>query len=115
MTTFKTSDENIVMASFDDVLEEVRKTFEECKKVWEEKEMQELLACYTNNCRGPVTQIKEPVLPPIDSTKEVHIAKVLNPYTSVTPEDVSTMFSEHVKLTRNMVGDEVAKGQNSKY
>jgi hypothetical protein len=33
MTTFKTSDENIVMASFDDVLEEVRKAFEECKKV----------------------------------------------------------------------------------
>jgi hypothetical protein len=36
------------------------------------------------------------------------------------PEDVFAIFSEHVKLTRNMVGDEVAKGLakfslNSKY
>jgi hypothetical protein len=36
------------------------------------------------------------------------------------PEDVCAMFFEHVKLTRNMVGDEIAKGlakfsQNSKY
>jgi hypothetical protein len=36
------------------------------------------------------------------------------------PEDVCAIFFEHVKLTRNMVGDEVAKGlakfsQNSKY
>jgi hypothetical protein len=65
-------------------------------------------------------QIKEPILPPIDSTKEVHTAKVSHPSTSVTPEDVSAMFSELVKLSRNMVGDEVAKGlakfsQNSKY
>jgi hypothetical protein len=42
-----------------------------------------------------------------------------HPSTSVTYKDVSAMFSEHDKLTRNMVGDEVAKGlakfsQNSK-
>jgi hypothetical protein len=32
MTTSKIIDENIIMALFDDVLEEVRKAFEECKK-----------------------------------------------------------------------------------
>jgi hypothetical protein len=58
----------------------------------------------------PVTQIKEPVLPLIDSTKEVHTAKVLHPSTSVTPEDVFAMFSGHIKFTRNMVGEEIAKG-----
>jgi hypothetical protein len=120
MSTFEISDKNVVMASLDDVPEEVRKAFEERKKSREVKEMQELLARYVKDCRGSVTQIKEPVLPLIDSTKEVHTAKVSHPSTSVTPEDVSAMFSEHVKLTRNMVGDEVAKGlakfsQNSKY
>jgi hypothetical protein len=53
-------------------------------------------------------QIKEPVL--INYAKEVHTAKVSHLSTSVTPEDVSAIFFEHVKLTRNMVGDEVAKG-----
>jgi hypothetical protein len=56
------------------VPEKVRKAFEERKKAREEKEMQELLACYMKDHRGSVTQIKEPILPPIDSTKEVHIA-----------------------------------------
>jgi hypothetical protein len=108
------------MASFDDVPEEVRKAFEVRKKAREEKDMQELLACYMKDHQGSITQIKEPVLPPIDSAKEVHIAKVLNPCTSVTPEDVSAMFFEHDKFTRSMVGEEVAKGlakfsHNSKY
>jgi hypothetical protein len=43
MSTFKISNKNIVMVSFDDVPEEVCKAFEECKKAQEE-EMQELLA-----------------------------------------------------------------------
>jgi hypothetical protein len=120
MSTFEISNENVIMASFNDVPEEVCKAFEECKKAIEEKEMQELLACYARDRRCSITQIKELVLPPINSTKEVHTAKVSHPSTSVTPKDVSAMFSENVKLTRNMVGDEVAKGlvkfsQNSKY
>jgi hypothetical protein len=82
--------------------------------------MQELLACYAKDHRGSITQIKEHVLPPIESTKEVYIAKVLDPSTSVNPKVVSAMFSKHVKITRNRVGEEVAKGlakfsQNSKY
>jgi hypothetical protein len=120
MSTFEISNENVIMASFDDLPEEVCKAFEECKKAREEKEMHELLACYAKDCRGSTTQIRERVLPPIDSAKEVHTAKVSHPSTSVTPEDVSAMFSEHVKFTRNMVGEEIAKGlakfsQNSKY
>jgi hypothetical protein len=62
------------------------------------------------DCHGSITQIKELVLPLIDSTKEVHIAKVLHLSTSITPEDVSAIFSEHVKFTRNMVGEEMTKG-----
>jgi hypothetical protein len=120
MSTFEISDKNVVMALLDDVPKEVCKVFEERKKSREVKEMQELLACYVKDRRSSITQIREPVPPLIDSTKEVHIAKVSHPSTSVTPEDVSAMFSEHVKLTRNMVGDEVANGlakfsQNSKY
>jgi hypothetical protein len=110
MTTSKIIDKNVIMASFDNVLEEVRKAFEECKKAREDKEMQLLLACYVkDHCRS-IMQIKELVLPPIDSTQEVHTAKVSDPSISVTPEDVSAMFSEHAKFTRNIVGDEVAKG-----
>jgi predicted small metal-binding protein len=71
MTTFEISDKNVIMASFDDMQEEVHKAFEECKKAQEEKEMQELLACYAKDRHNSVTQIKEHVLPPIDSTKEV--------------------------------------------
>jgi hypothetical protein len=82
------SNENIVVASFDDVPEEVCKAFEECKKAREEKEMQELLTCYTKDHHGSVTQVKELVLPPIDSTKEVHTTKVLHSSTFVTPKDV---------------------------
>jgi hypothetical protein len=120
MTTSKISDENIIMASFDDIPEEVRKAFEERKKAREEKEMQELLACYAKDHRSSITQIKEPIHPLIHSTQEVHTTKVSDPSTSVTPEDVSTMFFEHANFTRNIVGDEVAKGlskfsQNSKY
>jgi hypothetical protein len=120
MTTSEISEKNIIMASFDNVSEEVHKAFEERKKAQEEKEMQELLACYMKDRRGSVTQIKKPILPPIDSTKEVHTAQVSHPSTFVSPEDVSAMFFKHVKLTRNMVGDEVAKdltrfSQNSKY
>jgi hypothetical protein len=120
VTTSKISDKNVVMISFDDVPKEVRKAFEERKKAREEKEMQELLACYVKDRHDSITQIKEPVLPLIDSTKEVQIAKVSHSSTSVTPEDVSAMFSEHVKFTRNMVGEEIAKrlamfSQNSKY
>jgi hypothetical protein len=110
MSTSEISDKNIVMASFDDMPDEVRKAFEERKKAREEKEMQELLSCYTKYHRGSVMQIKEPVLPLIDSTKEVHTTKVLHSSTSATLEDVSTMFSEHIKFTRNMVGEEIAKG-----
>jgi hypothetical protein len=120
MSTSEISNKNIVMASFDDVPEEVCKAFKECKKAREEKEMQELLPCYAKDRRGSIMQIKEPVLHPIDYAKKVHIAKVSHPSTSVTPEDVFTMFSEHVKFTRNIVGEEIAKGlakfsQNSKY
>jgi hypothetical protein len=120
MTTSEISDKNIIMASFDDVPKKVHKSFKERKKAQEEKEMQELLACYAKNRCSSITQIKEPVLPPIDSTKEVHTTKVLHLSTSVTPEDVSAMFSDHVKFTRNMIGEEIAKGlakflQNSKY
>jgi hypothetical protein len=120
MSTSGISDKNVVIASFDDVPEEVRKAFEEHKKARGEKEMQELLACYAKDHRGSVTHIKEPILPPIGSTKEVHIAQVSHPSTSVTPEDVSVMFSEHVKFIRNIVEEEIAKGlakfsQNSKY
>jgi hypothetical protein len=120
MSTSEISDRNIIMASFDDVPEEVRKAFEERKKPQEEKEMHELLACYAKDHRGSITQIKEPILPPINYAKEVHTVMVSHPSTSVTPEDVSTMFSKHVKFTRNMVGEEIAKGlakfsQNSKY
>jgi predicted small metal-binding protein len=102
------------------VPEEVRKAFKEHMKAREEKEVQDLLACYVKDRHGSITQIKEPVLPPIDSTKVVYTAKVPDLSTSVTPEDVSAMFFEHVKFTRNMVGEELAKGlaqfsQNSKY
>jgi hypothetical protein len=84
-------------------VEEVRKAFEERKKARQEKEMHELLACYANDHRSSIMQIKEHVLPLIDYAKEVHTAKV-----------------SHVKFTRNMVGEEIAKGlakfsQNSKY
>jgi hypothetical protein len=75
MSTFEISDKNVVMASFDDVSKEVRKMFEERKKAREEKEMQELLACYMKDHRGSITQIKEHVLPLIDYAKEVHTAK----------------------------------------
>jgi DNA polymerase elongation subunit (family B) len=109
MATSEISNENVVMASFDDVAEEVRKAFEECRKAREENEMQELLACYVKDRCDSITQIKEPFLPLIDSTKEVHTAKVLHSSTSVTPEDVSAIFSDHIKFTRNMVGEEIAK------
>jgi hypothetical protein len=83
--------------------------FEKRKKAQEEKEIQKLLACYAKDRRYSITQIKEPIHPPVDSTKEVHTTKVLHPSTFVTPKDVSAMFSEHVKFTRNMVGEEIAK------
>jgi hypothetical protein len=62
----------------------------------------------------------KPILPLIDYAKEVHTAKVSHPSTSVTPQDVSAMFFEHVKFTRNMVGEEIGKWlakflQNSKF
>jgi hypothetical protein len=119
MSTSEISNEKIILASFDDVPEEVRKAFEERMKAREEKEMHELLACYMNDRRDSITQIKEPILPPIDSTKEIHNEGTVSIY-HYDPEVVSAMFVEHVKLTRNMVGDEVAKGlakfsQNSKY
>jgi hypothetical protein len=120
MSTFEISDKNAIMAWFDNVPGEVCKAFEERKKSREEKEMQQLLACYAKDHRGFVTQIKEHVLPLINSMKEVHTVHLSHPSTSVTPEDVCTMFSEHVRFTRNMVGEEIAKGltkfsQNSKY
>jgi hypothetical protein len=119
MSTFEISDKNVIMASFD-VSKEVRKAFEEHKKAWEEKEMHELLACYTKDHHSSITQIKDFILPPIDYAKEVHTAKVSHSSTSVTPEDVSAIFFEHVNFTRNMVGEEIAKclakfSQNSKY
>jgi hypothetical protein len=88
VSTSEISDNNNVMASFDDVSEEVRKAFEECKKAREEKVMQELLACYMKDHHVSIMQIMEPVLPPVDYAKEVHTVKVLHPSTSVTPEDV---------------------------
>jgi hypothetical protein len=54
MSTSEINDKNVVMASFDDVSEEVYKMFEECKKAQEE-EMQELLACYAKDRRGSIT------------------------------------------------------------
>jgi hypothetical protein len=83
MSPFKINNENVIMASFNDMLEEVCKAFEESKKTLE---MQELLACYAKDRRRSITQIKELILPPIDSTKEVHTAKVSHPSTSVTLE-----------------------------
>jgi hypothetical protein len=71
MSTFEISNENVITASFDDMLEEVCNAIEERKKAREKKEMQELIACYTKDRRGSITQIKESILPPIDSTKEV--------------------------------------------
>jgi hypothetical protein len=109
MTIFEISEKNVIMASFCDVPEEVRKAFKERKKAWEEKEMQELLACYAKDHRVSITQIRELVLPLIDPAKEVHTTKVSHPSTSVTPKDVFTIFSEHVKFTRNMVGEEIYK------
>jgi hemoglobin-like flavoprotein len=109
MSTSEISDKNVVMASFDDVPEEVHKAVEELKKALE-KEMQELLACYEKDRRSSIMQIRELILSLINYAKEVHTAKVSHPSISVTPDDVSIMSSEHVKLTRNMVGDEVAKG-----
>jgi hypothetical protein len=97
MTTSEVSNENIAMASFDDVPEEVRKEFEECKKAREE-EMQELLACYVKDRRGAITQIKELILPPIDSTKKVHIAKVPHPSTSITPRMSPLCFLSMLNL-----------------
>jgi hypothetical protein len=55
MSTSEISNENVIMASFDDMLEEVRNAFEECKKAQEEKEMQEHLTCYTNDHHSSVT------------------------------------------------------------
>jgi hypothetical protein len=55
MSTSEISNENIIMASFADMPEEVRKAFEERKKAREEKEMQELLACYAKDPRGSIT------------------------------------------------------------
>jgi phage anti-repressor protein len=120
MSTSKISDKNVVMASFNDVPEEVRKAFKERKKARGEKEMHELLACYVKDRRSSIMQIKEHILSLIDYAKEVHTTKVSHPSTSITPEDVSAMFSKHIKLTRNMVRDEVSKGlakfsQDSKY
>jgi hypothetical protein len=57
MTTSEINDKNVIMASLDDVPEEVCKVFEECKKAREEKEMQELLTCYVKDHRGSITQI----------------------------------------------------------
>jgi hypothetical protein len=114
MSTSKISNENIIMASFNDVLEEVCKAFGERKMAREEMEMQEVLACYVKDHRSSITQIREPVLPPMNSAKEVHTTKVSHPSTSVTPEDLSAMFFKHVKFTRNMVGEEIAKGYLSK-
>jgi hypothetical protein len=98
MSTFEISDKNVVMASFDDVSKEVRKMFEEHKKAREEKEMQELLACYMKDRRGSITQIKEHVLPLIDYAKEVHTAKPATfatihptaPSSSATPSTSAT-------------------------
>jgi hypothetical protein len=92
MTTSKVSNENVITTSFNDVLEEVCKAFKERKKARVEKEMQELLAFYTKDCHGSITQIMELVLLLIDSTKEVHTSKVSHPSTSVTPDDVSLRF-----------------------
>jgi hypothetical protein len=85
MTTSEDSNENVIMASFDDILEEVYKVFKERKKAQEEKKMHVLLTCYVKDRHGSITQIKEHVLPPIDSAKEVHTEKVPHPSTSVTP------------------------------
>jgi hypothetical protein len=109
VSTSRIISENVIMASFDDVLEEVHKAFEERKKAQEEKDMQELLACYMKD-HGSIMQIKKPILPPINPTKEVHTTKVSHPSTSVTLKDVFAMFSEHVKFTRNMLGEEIPKG-----
>jgi hypothetical protein len=88
------------MASFDDVPEAARKAFEEHKKAQEE-EMQEFFACFTKACRGSITQIKEPILPPIDSKREVCTTQVSDPSTSVTPEDVTDMLNDHTKHLTN--------------
>jgi hypothetical protein len=85
MSTFEISNENVIMASYEDMPKEIRNVFEERKKAREEKEMQELLACYTKDHRSSITQIKDPVLLRIDSTKEVHTTKVSNLSTYVTP------------------------------
>jgi hypothetical protein len=109
MSSSEISNENIVVASFDYMPEEVRKAFKQHKKAREE-EMQELLACYAKDRCGSITQIKELVLPSIDYIREVHTVNVSHPSTYITSEDVSAIFSEHVKFTRNMEGEEIATG-----
>ena len=60
------------------------------------------------DCRGSVTKIKEPVLSPLDATAKVHTALVQISSTIVTPEEMSAMFTNYMKLTKNMVGEQVA-------
>jgi hypothetical protein len=84
MTTSEISNKNVIMALFNDMPEEVCKAFKECKKAREEKEMQELLACYAKDHHSSITQINVLILPPIESTKEVHMMKVSHPSTYVT-------------------------------
>ena len=98
----------------------MRKMYEEYKAAREEKEKLEFLSCFTKDRRGSVTKIKEPVLPPLDDTNKVHTAKVQNSSATVTPEEMSAMFSDYMKLAKNMVDEQVASeltkfSRNSKY
>jgi hypothetical protein len=55
MSTSDISNENVIMASFDNVSKELCKAFEERKKAQEEKEMQEVLACYAKDHCSSIT------------------------------------------------------------
>jgi hypothetical protein len=88
MTTSEISNKNVIMALFNDMPEEVCKAFKERKKAREEKEMQELLACYAKDHRSSITQINVLILPLIESTKEVHMMKVSHPSTYVTSQQL---------------------------
>ncbi|TVU26843.1 hypothetical protein EJB05_29408, partial [Eragrostis curvula] len=54
---------NIVKASFEEIPENVRKKFEEIKKIREEQELHELLSCFKKDRQGAVTQVKDYVPP----------------------------------------------------
>jgi predicted ATPase len=118
MTTSEVSNENGVTTLFNDVPEEVHKAFEERKKARAE-EMQELLACYAkdrHDCHANQGACSSSDQLCKRGTHSKGIASVYLSY----PRGCLRYVFQACKLTRNIVGDEVAKvlakfSQNSKY